>query len=139
MEAERLKPLEVWEPRWHGEWLEKGVFVVSSRAGTDVITMEPLSFASDPWQLYERLLCYDNSISEPVAGGRFSLSEFDFTLLRSHIAAVPELFQRVFASPQLGPGHWFNRYRGARILIRSQATEWGTVDDVLRALSHRFN
>jgi hypothetical protein len=132
MQVDRLKPLEVWEPRCHGEWLNRGIFVICSRDGGDLITMQPPSVGSNPWQVYERLLHDDKTISVPFAGGRFSLTEFDFTIIRLQLELVPELFLRVFASPQTGPSHWFNRYRPARILIRSEPTEWGTIDDVLR-------
>jgi hypothetical protein len=65
--------------------------------------------------------------------------EFDFTLPPSELELVPDFFLRVFASPQLGPLHWFNRYRTARILIRSQPTEWGTIDDVLGKVATPLN
>jgi hypothetical protein len=124
--------IEVWEPCCHGAWLDSGIFLICRRGNTDVITLNPPSVGAHPSQVYERLLCDDTSISSPYAGGSFSLTEFDFTLPPSQLELVPEFFLRVFASPQIGPQHWFNRYRTARILIRSNPSGWGTIDDVLR-------
>lgn len=129
------EPIEVWEPRCHGKYLDCGIFLICRRNGFDVITLNPVTVGAEPLQVYERLLYDDKTISYPQAGGHFSLAKFDFTLPLPQIELVPSFFRRVFESPQVGPSHWFNRYRPARILIRSEPTEWGTVDDVLAATS----
>jgi hypothetical protein len=133
MQVEFREPIEVWEPRCHGKWLDEGIFLICRRSGADVITLNPQSIGTHPLQVYERLLCDDRSVGLPQAGGSFSLTEFDFTLLPTHLDSVSEIFLRVFASSQIGPSHWFNRFRSARILIRAEPSDWGTIDDVLRA------
>lgn len=131
MAIDLREPIEVWEPRCRGDWRDFGIFLICRRDGADVIMLTPRSMGAHPLQVYERLLYDNHPISRPDAGGLFSLTEFDFTVPPNHLDLVPEFFRRVFASPQIGPSHWFNRYRSAHILIRSEPSEWGTIDDVL--------
>lgn len=133
MIAASRRPIELFQPRCRGEWLDQGIFLVCSRDGTDLFHMVPKSYCSAPQELHEHLLEENHAlISRPFAGGRFSVEIFDFTLLQTEIDVIPEIFRRVFANPEIDDSHWFHRFREARILIRSREAGLGTVNDVLR-------
>ena len=74
MRAEPREPIEVWEPRCHGEWLDLGIFLICKRGGTDVITLNPPSVGAHPLQVYERLL-YEDGFDQPAIRRRIFFAD----------------------------------------------------------------
>ena len=95
--------------------------------------MVPNTYCGAPEEFHGRLVgANDAVISMPLAGGGFSTSFFDFTMVPNDIDTIPLIFKRLFANPEIDDEHWFQSFVSARILIRSRETGWGSVCDVLR-------
>lgn len=126
------KPLCIFEDRYRGDYPREGVFLVYPHGGEDLIRLEPLGYATTPLGLYERLLCDDKArIGGPLAGGRYDVTKFDFTLLRIPDGTVPELFVRLFRTIVREQRDWFGMYLNAEIHLRSEPSPFGTIRAVL--------
>jgi hypothetical protein len=134
MNTASLDPIGISQSRCRGEWLDKGVFLVYTRDGVDIFHMVPNTYCGVPEEFHGYLVdANDAVISMPLAGGGFSTSFFDFTMVPNDMDTIPLIFKRLFANPAIDNEHWLQRFISARILIRSRETGWGSVSDVLRA------
>lgn len=133
---EPLEPLSKIEGRSRGDYLGAGsfLFYYSSKHQRAVVALEPRSLAPGPKDLRDHVSRDPDDLptSPWWAGGYFSPTSFDFTLLVGvALDEIPRLFARLVVTLRQDERTDFDRYMSAQILVRSQTTSWGTIQDAV--------
>ena len=126
------KPLGFYEDRYRGSFACEGVFLFYPHDGEDLMRMEPYGYSRYPRVLWERMLSANNAaIGEPMAGGNYDLTKFDFTLVRVPEEEIPGLFVRLVTTMTPAQVTSFGKYFDAQIHLNSHPSSYGTIRAVL--------